>query len=154
MEKKRYKKTTRGDKTRLKILETAVKMMSEKGPDAVSMREIASYLKITKPVLYYYFKDKETLIRAAFHEGTRHFRELDALVLLERAVTAPLALGVVDEEVLSAVVGGDEAKTLVAVEPFHSALWHLLTSFIQMRVYLKQPREKANISRLFRRTEL
>ena len=83
MRKQQKEKTTKGGKTRLKILETAVKMMSEHGPDAVSMREIASHLKITKPVLYYYFKDKETLIRAAFHEGTKHFRELDTLVLEE-----------------------------------------------------------------------
>ncbi|MFA6435085.1 MAG: TolC family protein [Elusimicrobiales bacterium] len=76
-------KTAKGDKTRLKILGTAVRMMSEKGPDAVSMREIASHLNITKPVLYYYFKDKETLIRAAFQEGSKHFRELDPLVLDE-----------------------------------------------------------------------
>ena len=96
MKKQQKEKMTKGDKTRLKILETAARMMSEKGPDAVSMREIASHLKITKPVLYYYFRDKETLIRAAFHEGTRHFRELDTLVLdesipLEKKITMILS---------------------------------------------------------------
>jgi outer membrane protein TolC/DNA-binding transcriptional regulator YbjK len=96
MKKPQKEKTAKGDKTRLKILETTVKMMSEKGPDAVSMREIASHLEITKPVLYYYFKNKETLIRAAFHEGTRHFREVDTLVLddsipLEKKIALILA---------------------------------------------------------------
>lgn len=96
MKTHRHEPLTRGGRTRLRILETAVRMMSEKGPDAVSMREISSHLKITKPVLYYYFKDKETLIRAAFHEGTRHFRELDALVLddsvpLENKITLILS---------------------------------------------------------------
>ncbi|OGR43811.1 MAG: hypothetical protein A2X35_08850 [Elusimicrobia bacterium GWA2_61_42] len=69
-------KITKGDKTRQRILETASVLMAERGPDAVSMREISAKLKITKPVLYYYFKDKEELIKAAFVEGTKHFQEL------------------------------------------------------------------------------
>jgi len=71
-------KITKGDKTRQRIVETAMELMSEKGPDAVSMREISAKLKITKPVLYYYFKDKDDLIKASFIEGTKHFRELQA----------------------------------------------------------------------------
>ncbi|MBU2574192.1 MAG: TolC family protein [Elusimicrobia bacterium] len=71
---------TKGGKTRTRILETAMRMMSDKGPDAVSMREISARLKITKPVLYYYFKNKEELIKASFIEGTKHFRELQAQV--------------------------------------------------------------------------
>src|SRR2546429_7150970 len=57
--------------------------------------------------------------------------ELNTLVFLERTVAAALDLGVVDEEVLRAVVRGDEAEALVTVEPFHSSLCHLLTSLIQ-----------------------
>ena len=71
-------KITKGDKTRQRILETASAMMAEKGPDTVSMREISAKLNITKPVLYYYFKDKDELIRAAFIEGTKHIKELHA----------------------------------------------------------------------------
>ena len=52
--------------------------------------------------------------------------ELNALVLLKRAKAAPLDLGKVDEEVLPAVVRGDETEALFAVEPFHSSLRHLL----------------------------
>ncbi len=70
-------KETKGDKTRQRILETASALMAEKGPDGVSMREISAKLKITKPVLYYYFKDKDELIRASFAEGTKHFQELN-----------------------------------------------------------------------------
>lgn len=65
---------------RQRILETASAMMAEKGPDAVSMREISAKLKITKPVLYYYFQNKDELIKAAFMEGTKHFRELEAKI--------------------------------------------------------------------------
>lgn len=66
----------RAEETRRRILETASEMMAERGPDAVSMREISARLKITKPVLYYYFRDKEALIKAAFEEGTKHFSDL------------------------------------------------------------------------------
>ena len=76
MKKQTASKPSKGDKTRRRILETASALMAEKGPDAVSMREISARLKITKPVLYYYFKDKDELIRAAFKEGTKHFQEL------------------------------------------------------------------------------
>ncbi|MCX5784393.1 MAG: TolC family protein [Elusimicrobia bacterium] len=69
-------KLKKGDKTRRRILETASALMAERGPDAVSMREISARLKITKPVLYYYFKDKDELIKAAFVEGTKHLEEL------------------------------------------------------------------------------
>jgi len=71
-------KTPKGDKMRQRILETASALMAEKGPDAVSMREISARLKITKPVLYYYFKDKDELIKASFLEGTKHFDEIHA----------------------------------------------------------------------------
>ena len=73
-------KTAKGDKTRQRILETASALMSEKGPDAVSMREISARLKISKPVLYYYFRDKDELIKAAFLEGTKHFQEFHAAI--------------------------------------------------------------------------
>src|SRR5262245_27997808 len=48
--------------------------------------------------------------------------ELDALVLIEALVAAIGDGGEVDEDVLAAVVGGDEAEALLAVEPLHGAL--------------------------------
>lgn len=78
MEQRNNSKLKKGDKTRQRILETASALMAEKGPDAVSMREISARLKITKPVLYYYFKDKNELIKASFEEGTKHMKELEA----------------------------------------------------------------------------
>jgi len=76
MKSQTTQKITKGDKTRQRILETASALMAEKGPDGVSMREISAKLRITKPVLYYYFKDKDELIKASFIEGTKHFQEL------------------------------------------------------------------------------
>ncbi|MDD2806563.1 MAG: TolC family protein [Elusimicrobiales bacterium] len=84
-------KIKKGDRTRQRILETASALMAESGPDAVSMREISAKLKITKPVLYYYFKNKDELIKASFVEGTKHFDELlaeiqDPALTLEQKV--------------------------------------------------------------------
>src|SRR6516165_6732940 len=52
-------------------------------------------------------------------------RVLHPLVLLKAAVTVNLDGGVVNEDVIGAVVGGDETVPLVGVEPFHSALSHV-----------------------------
>jgi hypothetical protein len=68
--------------------------------------------------------------------------ELNTLVFLERATAAALDLGVVDEKVLRAVVRGDKAEALVAVKPFHSSLWHLLTSLFAMWMYQNHPHSK------------
>src|SRR5690348_17352376 len=56
--------------------------------------------------------------------GAAAGRVLDPLVFLEAAVAINLDGGVVDEDIGSAVVGGDEAVTLVGVEPLHFALSH------------------------------
>ena len=45
--------------------------------------------------------------------------------LLQRTVTLAVDAGVMDEQVLVAVIGGDEAKTLVVAEPLHGASWHV-----------------------------
>src|SRR4051812_218219 len=55
--------------------------------------------------------------------------ELDALVLVEALVAGSGDGGVVDEHVLAAVIGSDEAEALLAVEPLHSALCHVVLSF-------------------------
>lgn len=59
-----------------KILETTLGLVVDKGPDAVSMREIAKELNITKPVLYYYFKNKNDLVKQAFSEGSKKLMAL------------------------------------------------------------------------------
>lgn len=46
---------------RTKILKEAFNLISQKSIKEVSMREIAEACKITKPSLYYYFKDKDEL---------------------------------------------------------------------------------------------
>src|SRR5262249_27691403 len=55
-------------------------------------------------------------------DGVFHF-----LVLIQRAVAARVDRRVVDENVGSAVIGGDETEPLVRVEPLHGSLSHLLS---------------------------
>src|SRR5687768_12684752 len=59
--------------------------------------------------------------------------ELDLLVLVQGLVAGRLNRAEVREHVLAAVVGGDEAKALVGVEPLDGSCchyWLLLTSFV------------------------
>ncbi|MBO4555629.1 MAG: TolC family protein [Elusimicrobiales bacterium] len=70
---KESENTHRNDDKRQEIIAVAGKMMAENGPDAVSMNMIAEQLNITKPVLYYYFKNKDELVREAFSHGIRPF---------------------------------------------------------------------------------
>src|SRR5829696_586111 len=53
---------------------------------------------------------------------------LDLRAVLERLVAAAGDRGVVDEEVLAVVVGGDEAVALVVAEPLHGSSGHQWTS--------------------------
>jgi hypothetical protein len=50
--------------------------------------------------------------------------ELNSLVIVQRI--APTNLGMVEEQIFSATVGGDKAKALIAVEPFDGSLCHAL----------------------------
>lgn len=59
------------------IMKAALSLISEKGPEAVSMREIAQKLSITKPMLYYYFKDKNELIKQVFLSKANELNMLD-----------------------------------------------------------------------------
>jgi AcrR family transcriptional regulator len=52
---------TRGAATRLRILEVAQTLFTEKGYEKISLREIAEAVGITKAALYYYFPTKEKL---------------------------------------------------------------------------------------------
>lgn len=76
MKEKNDNKFLRGEKIKQKILKITLGLIVDKGPDAVSMREIANKLNITKPVLYYYFKDKNDLVKQTFTEGSKKLMEL------------------------------------------------------------------------------
>lgn len=63
----------RENRMRTLIKNEAFKLMAQNGIDQVSMREIAEKVKVTKPVLYYYFKDKEDLCASIIEERRGEF---------------------------------------------------------------------------------
>jgi len=56
-------------------MKRAFELMAKKGIDTVSMREIAAACGVTKPVLYYYFKNKEDLCRSIIGTSMADFHE-------------------------------------------------------------------------------
>ncbi len=61
-------------KTRELILQTALKLFSRKGFEAVSVRDIAAELELTAPALYVHFKSKQDILEAIL----RRMEERDA----------------------------------------------------------------------------
>lgn len=65
---------------REKILDTAKRLFIQHGYHGLAMREIAERLGVTKPALYYHFKDKEELFLAILNENLNQIeRGLDAI---------------------------------------------------------------------------
>lgn len=64
--------------TKHKILNNAAELFARDGYYKVSVREICDAAGVTKPVLYYYFKDKEALLEALMLETNYHADELKA----------------------------------------------------------------------------
>ena len=77
-----------------KIIEAAIEVFFEKGFDAASMREIAEKAGLTKPMIYYHFKNKEALYIALLEENLALFcQQLEALLATEahpRAILSSL----------------------------------------------------------------
>ena len=62
--------------TKHKIFEIAAELFARDGFYKTSVREICDAAGVTKPVLYYYFKDKEALLEALMNETVYHTQEL------------------------------------------------------------------------------
>ncbi len=54
------------NQTKQKIMEEVIKLFAKKGFYAVSIREIAQNVGVTKPTLYYYFESKEEMKNEVF----------------------------------------------------------------------------------------
>ena len=54
--------TAKGEETKNRIFQTAAELFANYGFERVSIRQICEAVGVQKPTLYYYFKDKETLI--------------------------------------------------------------------------------------------
>lgn len=53
--------------TRATIVDCAIRLFAEQGYDGTSIRDIVEAAGVTKPVLYYYFDNKEDLFRSVVH---------------------------------------------------------------------------------------
>jgi len=74
-----------------RLLDAALQLFSSKGYAATSVRELVEAAGVTKPVLYYYFKNKEGLYLALMGDGLAEFHQV--------AEQARLAPGSVRERV-------------------------------------------------------
>ncbi len=52
------------NKTAEQIAETALRILEEEGPEKVSMRRIAKEVKITPMAIYYYYPDRQSLLKS------------------------------------------------------------------------------------------
>jgi len=64
-------KIRRGVDTKGRIFQAAAELFNRKGYDGVSIREICEEVGVGKPTLYYYFKDKDSLLLALIDEAYR-----------------------------------------------------------------------------------
>jgi AcrR family transcriptional regulator len=96
--------------TRERILRAASELFARQGFSRASMRAVASAAGVTKPALYYYFKDKESL----FEECLADFNE-QMEATMRAATTRPGAF----ETRVRAV-----AEALLAGSPFHPVRVH------------------------------
>ena len=68
----------KADRTRRRILETALRLFLERGYEGTTMRGIAAEAQVSIGNAYYYFKSKEHLIQAYY--GRSHVEHLSACV--------------------------------------------------------------------------
>ncbi len=80
------------DQRRENILSAAENLFFSRGYDNVSMDEIANEAELSKPALYYYFKDKESLFSAVVNRGIKILRAM-ILEELKNAQTIGLKVG-------------------------------------------------------------
>jgi AcrR family transcriptional regulator len=69
--------------TKKKIFIAAARLFAERGYSAVSMREIAEQAGLSKPMIYYYFGNKEGIYRELAETGIAHlFSALDEVIAM------------------------------------------------------------------------
>lgn len=68
------------EKRRAEIVETASRLFAERGMENVSYTDIAKATRLSRPLIYFYFPDLETLFLSAVLESTRklHARFVEA----------------------------------------------------------------------------
>ncbi|HET6421917.1 MAG TPA: TetR/AcrR family transcriptional regulator [Geobacteraceae bacterium] len=77
---------------RKRLLTAALELFTRKGYAATSVREIVEVAGVTKPVLYYYFGNKEGIYLDLFRVPFRHFDDLLDSCRVETGISAADAL--------------------------------------------------------------
>ena len=81
----------RGERTRQRILETALEMFRERGYEGTTMRAIAERAGVAPSNAYYYFESKEHLIQAWYGEShAAHVAAVESRLATERTLAGRL----------------------------------------------------------------
>jgi len=97
---------TQANEAETRLLNSALELFSEKGYEGTSIREIIEGAGVTRPVLYYYFENKEDLFRRVFETM---FSQL--IVRIEEAAAGDGACVDRLKAILSAAFGLAEENT-------------------------------------------
>ena len=79
---------TRGEKTRQRIIDGALRLFAARGVDGTSVRDIARAAKITEPAIYRHFLSKDDLVWQVF---STHYAELGEKLEMAHASHVGLA---------------------------------------------------------------
>lgn len=74
-------KISKEQNTKNKIFMVAARLIAEKGYNGVSMREISEQSGVSKPTIYYYFTNKESIFKELVHVGLSYIT--DSLVEIQ-----------------------------------------------------------------------
>jgi AcrR family transcriptional regulator len=125
------------DSKKERIVAEAIRLFCEKGYEATSVREIVEAVGVTKPVLYYYFKNKDELFRHVIETAMDPFDEAQTEICARAGTDFWDKLGeLVDLHIHWAVVDPDRVRFLHAI--FFSGLYKDVFDFEgQWRVYFE-----------------
>jgi AcrR family transcriptional regulator len=98
--------TTKGEQTRVRILEVALDLFRERGYQETTMRAIADAAGVSLGNAYYYFKSKDHLVHA-FYTRTHEAHLVECADVLDR-----------ESDVSVRLLGVMRAK-LATIEPYH-----------------------------------
>ncbi|WP_026929616.1 TetR/AcrR family transcriptional regulator [Glycomyces tenuis] len=73
--------SSKGERTRQRIIDVALDMFAERGYDGTTMRAIAAEAGVSVGNAYYYFKSKEHLIQGFYEQATMRHAEITPTVL-------------------------------------------------------------------------
>jgi AcrR family transcriptional regulator len=121
------------------LLDRALELFSQRGYDAVGVREVVEAVGVTKPTLYHYFDSKQGLLEALLQrEGGQMLEQIlraatyqgDLVLTLEKIVKAYFAIAIENPVFyrmqLAMYFAPPESKANQAVRPFSREQYEIL----------------------------